>query len=74
MKIDFKDYGAVAAVTITSTIFEFRKHNRVVDAALLCTPGVVGERRGSFFMKTKISGKTRDALRAYNTVQREAKR
>lgn len=38
MKIDFKDYGAVAAVTITSTIFEFRKHNRVVDAALLCTP------------------------------------
>jgi hypothetical protein len=25
MKIDFKDYGAVAAVTITSTIFEFRK-------------------------------------------------
>ncbi|SAQ09972.1 Uncharacterised protein [Raoultella planticola] len=39
MKIDFKDYGAVAAVTITSTIFEFRKHNRVVDATLLCTPG-----------------------------------
>ncbi len=38
MKIDFKDYGAVAAVTITSTIFEFRKHNRVVDATLLCTP------------------------------------
>ena len=35
MKIDFKDYGAVAAVTITSTIFEFRKHNRVVDATLL---------------------------------------
>ena len=74
MKIDFKDYGAVAAVTITSTIFEFRKHNRVVDAALLCTPGVVSERRCSFFMKTKISGKTRDALRANKTVQREIKR
>ncbi len=48
MKIDFKDYGAVAAVTITSTIFEFRKHNRVVDATLLCTPGVISERRGAF--------------------------
>lgn len=74
MKIDFKDYGAVAAVIITSTIFEFRKHNRVVDATLLYTPGVVRERRGSFFMKTHISGKTRDALRAYKTAVREAKR
>ncbi|HBM2887246.1 TPA: hypothetical protein LVL12_005357 [Klebsiella oxytoca] len=74
MKISFKDYGAVSAVTITSAIFEFRKHNRVVDAVLLCTPGVVSERRGSFFMKTQISGKTRDALRAYKTAQREAKR
>ena len=74
MKIDFKDYGAVAAVTITSTIFEFRKHNRVVDATLLCTPGVISERRGSFFMKTHISGKTRDALRAYKTALCEMKR
>ncbi|HFI5586081.1 TPA: hypothetical protein ACGQTX_004678 [Raoultella ornithinolytica] len=74
MKIEFNDYGAVATVTITSTIFEFRKHNRIVDATLLCTPGVVSERRGNFFMKTHISGKTRDALRAYKTVQREAKR
>ncbi|MBJ8402386.1 MULTISPECIES: hypothetical protein [Citrobacter] len=74
MKIDFKDYGAVSAVTISSTIFEFRKHNRIVDAILLCTPGVVSERRGSFFMKTHVSGKTRDALRAYKTAVRESKR
>ncbi|MEV9610303.1 hypothetical protein AB0254_13130 [Klebsiella pneumoniae] len=74
MKIDFKDYGAVAAVTITSTIFEFRIHNRIVDATLLCTPDVISERRGSFFMKTHISGKTRDALRAYKTALREMKR
>ncbi|CAH3504859.1 TPA: hypothetical protein P1K58_003060 [Enterobacter kobei] len=74
MKIEFNDYGALAAVTITSTIFEFRKHNRLVDTTLFLVPGVVSERRGSFFMKTHISGKTRDALRAYKTVQREAKR
>ncbi|ESN18755.1 hypothetical protein L383_04364 [Enterobacter sp. MGH 37] len=74
MKIEFNDYGALAAVIITSTIFEFRKHNRLVDTTLFLVPGVVSERRGSFFMKTHISGKTRDALRAYKTVQREAKR
>ncbi|OMP89759.1 hypothetical protein [Raoultella terrigena] len=74
MKINFKDYGAVAAVTITSTIFEFRKHNRIVDTTLFLVPGVVSERRGSFFMKTRISGKTRDALRAYKHLIREIKR
>lgn len=73
MKIQYQDYGAVANIVITSTIFEFRKHNRVVDAILLCTPGVISERRGSFFMKTHISGKTRDVLRAYKTARREIK-
>lgn len=73
MKIEYQDYGAVANIVITSTVLEIRKHNRVVDATLLCTPGVVSERRGSFFMKTHISGKTRDALRAYKTAQREVK-
>ncbi|MFU8368932.1 hypothetical protein [Raoultella ornithinolytica] len=74
MKIDFNDYGAVATVTITSTIFEFRKHNRVVDTTLFLVQDVISERRGSFFMKTRISGKTRDALRAYKTALRESKR
>lgn len=74
MKIDFNNYGPVASVTITSTIFEFRKHNRVVDTTLFLVPGVVSERRGSFFMKTHISGETRDAQMAYKTAMREAKR
>lgn len=38
MKTQYKDYGAVANIVITSTVFEFRKHNRVVEATLLCTP------------------------------------
>ena len=74
MKIQYQDYGAAANIVITSTVFEFRKHNRVVDTTLFLVPGVVSERRGAFFMKTFISGKTRDALRAYKTVQREVKR
>ncbi|EJI6540990.1 hypothetical protein NFS12_004718 [Salmonella enterica] len=74
MKIEFQDNGTVANIVITSTVFEFRKHNRVVDAALLCTPGIVASRSGMFFMRTVLSGKSRDMLRANKTVQREAKR
>lgn len=74
MKIQYQDYGAAANIVITSTVFEFRKHNRVVDATLLCTPGIIASRSGMFFMKSVLSGKSRDMLRAYKTVQREAKR
>ncbi|EEF0769253.1 hypothetical protein DEI13_23240 [Salmonella enterica subsp. enterica serovar Berta] len=74
MKIEYQDYGAVANIVITSTVFEFRKHNRVVDAALLCTPGIVANRSGIFFMKTVLSGKSRDMLLAYKTILREEQR
>ncbi|EAX5651879.1 hypothetical protein BBY84_17780 [Salmonella enterica] len=74
MKIEYQDYGAVANIVITSTLFEFRKHNRVVDATLLCTPGIVANRSGIFFMKSVLSGKSRDMLRAHKTVSREAGR
>ncbi|AMG53735.1 hypothetical protein [Citrobacter amalonaticus] len=74
MKIQYQDYGTVANIVITSTVFEFRKHNRVVDATLLCTPGIIATRSGMFFMRSVLSGKSRDMLRAYKTVQREAKR
>jgi hypothetical protein len=74
MKIYFLDYGAVSAAVIASTIFEFRKHNRVVDTTLFLVPGVVSERRGAFVIKTFISGKNRDALRAYKVALEEMKR
>lgn len=74
MKIQYQDYGAVANVVLTSTVFEFRKHNRIVDAAMFCTPGIVAARSGVFFMRSVLSGKSRDMLRAYKTVQREARR
>ncbi|QXA50785.1 hypothetical protein I6L58_07070 [Enterobacter cancerogenus] len=74
MKIQYQDYGAVANIVITSTVFEFRKHNRVVETTLFLVPSVVSSRHGTFILKTVISGKNRDALRAYRTVLREAAR
>jgi len=74
MKFDYQDFGAVANITITSTVFEFRRHVRVVDTALMCTPGVIANRSGFFIMKTVISGHTKEMLRAYETVKREAAR
>lgn len=74
MKTQYRDQGAVANITITSTVFEFRKHNRVVDRALFSTLGIVANRSGMFFLKSVLSGKSRDILRAYKTIQREAAR
>ncbi|HGW5506324.1 TPA: hypothetical protein ACNH1V_000338 [Citrobacter koseri] len=74
MKTEYSDKGATATVTITSTVFEFRKHNRVVDTALFSTFGIVAKRSGMFLMKTVLSGRTRNVLRAYQTIQREAGR
>ncbi|EKE1931936.1 hypothetical protein OTV38_003515 [Salmonella enterica] len=74
MKIEYQDYGAVANIVITSTVFEFRKHNRVVDTAIFSTLGIVANRSGIFFMKSVLSGKSRDMLRAYKTILREEQR
>ncbi|MBJ9137623.1 hypothetical protein [Citrobacter farmeri] len=74
MKIEFNDLGAIATVTVTSTVFEFRRHVRVVDTVLMCTPGTRANRSGFFLLKTVISGQNNKALRAYKTAQREAAR
>lgn len=74
MKLEIHDKGAVATLTIISTVFEFRKHVRVVDTVLMCTPGVVASRRGFFLMKTVISGRSKEMLRANKTAAREVVR
>jgi hypothetical protein len=33
MKIEYQDYGSVANIVVTSTVFEFRRHNRAIDVA-----------------------------------------
>ncbi|MGJ3449092.1 hypothetical protein, partial [Enterobacter sp. PTB] len=65
--------GAVATVTITSTILERSKHSRVVDTVQLLTPEVISEHRGCIFMKTAISGRPKEVQRAYETAKREAR-
>lgn len=74
MKIEYQDYGTVANIVITSTVFEFRRHNRAIDVALLTTPEMTSQSSGFFIMKTVLSGKTKHALRAYKHLIREAKR
>lgn len=74
MYIEFNDKGAVATVTITSSVFEFRRHNRAVDTAIFLSPGIIASRSGFFLMKTVISGSTARVFRAYKNVMREAAR
>ncbi|EKN6273263.1 hypothetical protein ACROTH_000777 [Yersinia enterocolitica] len=73
MKFKYEDKGVVASITITSTVFEFRKHNRVVDTTLLLAD-VSPHRTGAFFMKTVLSGRSVEVLRAYKVVVREVAR
>jgi len=74
MKIEFNDKGATATATITSTVFEFRRHNRAIDVALFLVPGMTSNSSGFFIMKTVLSGQTKHALRTYKHLLREAKR
>lgn len=74
MKIEFNDKGSIATVTIISTVFEFRLHNRAVDTALFLAPSVRSKRSGFFIMKTVIPGKTSHVLRAYKALKAEASR
>lgn len=70
MKFEFVDHGAVATLTITSSIFELRRHSRAVDAALL-SADVVARTSGIFIRKTVISGPVTRGLRAYRAAARE---
>lgn len=74
MKIDFNDQGTVSTVTVTSSVFEFRRHNRVIDIALFLTPEMVSKSSGFFILRTVLSGKTKHVLRAYKHLIREAAR
>jgi hypothetical protein len=74
MKVEFNDQGAIATATVTSSVFEFRRHNRAIDVALFLTPEMTSQSGGFFIMKTVLSGKTKHALRAYKHLIREARR
>lgn len=73
MKIDYQDHGATASITLTSTVFELRRHNRVVYTALFLT-NITARRTGIFFLKTVLSGRSAAVLKAYKAVTQEAKK
>jgi len=73
MKFYYQDHGAVASLSITSTVFEFRKHNRVIDTALFLT-NAAARHSGFFLMKTAITGRTPVVMRAYKIAVQEAAR
>lgn len=74
MDINFDDKGAVATMTITSSVFEFRRHNRTVETVLFRESGVIHTRSGIFRMNTVISGPSNRMLRAYKVALQEAVR
>lgn len=74
MKIEFNDQGSDSVITLTSTVFEFRLHNRIVDTALFLDPSFRAKRSGFFVLKTIITGKTSHVLRAYKAIKAEASR
>ena len=74
MKIEFYDDGFNAITTITSTVFEFRLHNRAVDTALFLAPSVRAKRSGFFVLKTVITGKTSHVIRVYRAIREKASR
>ncbi|WP_323115270.1 hypothetical protein [Klebsiella variicola] len=74
MKIEFHEDGLDSTVTITSTVFEFRLHNRAVDTASFIVPSVRAKRSGFFILKTVITGKASHVLRAYIAIKAEASR
>ncbi|HAT2830975.1 TPA: hypothetical protein I8370_004052 [Klebsiella oxytoca] len=71
MKIEYQDFDIVANIVITSTIFEIRKHNQIVDTTLFLVPEMASNSSGFFLMKTVLSGHAKHALRAYKHLLRE---
>ncbi|MDJ6542608.1 hypothetical protein LEC33_22825 [Salmonella enterica] len=73
MKIEFKDYGDKASVIITSTAFEFHKHNRAVNKVMALVPKAFRTESSAFILKADIYGNAADLYQAYLFVQKEMK-
>lgn len=74
MKIEFNDNGVIATATITSTVFEFSRHKRLVNTVVFLSPWIQASSTGFFIMKTVISGKAPHVYSAYRTMKQEAAR
>ncbi|EEV6657369.1 hypothetical protein MT229_002846 [Escherichia coli] len=72
MNIEFYNYGTKAKIIVTCWLWEFRRYNRVVDAALFVAPEVHHQSGGGLLMRTVIYGKTVPMLRAFKVAKQEA--
>ncbi|EQB4442712.1 hypothetical protein B5M10_14060 [Pluralibacter gergoviae] len=73
MQIDYQDSGAIARITIRSSLLGMCKHRRAVDAAMLCS-AVTARTSGLLLLRTVITGKTPAVMRAYKAITQEAAR
>lgn len=73
MEIDYQDYGAIARLTVKSSIIRLQKHKRLLDTALLVAD-VVEHTTGVLVIRSVLTGKTLAVMRAYKAVLREASR
>lgn len=73
MKIDYQDCGAIARLTVKSSVIRLQKHKRLVDTALLVAD-VTEHTTGILVINSVITGKTPAVMRAYKAVLREASR
>ncbi|MEQ9940317.1 hypothetical protein ABRQ07_22380 [Pectobacterium polonicum] len=73
MKIDYRDSGSIARLTLRSSILAIHKHQRAVDAAMM-TAQVTEQSSGWLFRRTVITGRTAAVMQAYKVVMREVSR
>lgn len=73
MKIEFQDAGVEARLIITSTVFEFRKHNRAVNKVMTMVPKAFRTESSAFILKADIYGNAADLYQAYLFVKKEMK-
>lgn len=66
MKITFESYGLTASVVISSSIFESRKHQHIVDAVKLKAPEVTVTTHGLFRIRTTLTTTHLSACRVYD--------
>ncbi len=71
MKITFESYGSTASVVISSSIFEGRKHQHIVDAVRLKIPQVTVTTQGLFRMQTTLTTTHLSAYRVYDIALQE---
>ncbi|EOJ4175053.1 DUF4222 domain-containing protein [Escherichia coli] len=71
MKITFESYGLTASVVISSSIFESRKHQHIVDAVKLKAPEVTVTTHGLFRIRTTLTTTHLSACRVYDMALKE---